>query len=155
MPNIKTLHNHNLIDLVSEEQLFEAADLNGIGITEALVPGVVLSIPQQIKSVDRKIVKGGKQRTLKAIPGQSWIDIALQEAGDESRIFDIIDLNGASITEDIDLSKILMVPAVEPEKQKIVSVLTSRNPSSMYYGTGDPAPEGIEFWIIETDFIVS
>ncbi|MBT1702965.1 hypothetical protein [Chryseosolibacter indicus] len=157
MQTIKVLYGNVLSDLVSEDQLFEAADLNGIGITEVLVPGVTLSIPDQqpARLNDETLPKAVKQRTAQAVAGQTWIDLAMQEVGDESRLFELCDLNDASITEEVEAGRVIQAMRVEQDKQNIVNVLRPLKPSSMYYKVGDPAPEGIEYWAIELDFIVS
>jgi hypothetical protein len=94
--------------------------------------------------------------------GQTLVDIALQELGDATRVFEIADLNGIGITADLVAGSTLLVPDYAREKRGIVQVFT--NPSNMPASAetvqldagGVVVPqEGIEFWAVETDFIVS
>lgn len=154
---IRVLNGHELADLVGEDQIFEAADLNGIGITEALVPGVTLTIPKQPAP---QLTLERRQRTSRAavkrvVAGQTWVDIVLQELGDELRLFELCDLNDAGITDDLAPSTVVQAPEADASKATVVNTLRARKPASIHYGTGDAQPEGIEFWAIEFDFVVS
>jgi hypothetical protein len=157
MLSTKILHGQSLSDLADEEKLFEAADLNGIGITDALVPGVIISVPAKVvkKTANQPLAKKITSPKVKAIAGQTWIDLTIQQLGDEERIFELCDLNSAGITDL--LAAGTEIESLEPDakRKKVVNALQSRKPSSLYYGTGNPAPEGIEYWAIELDFIVS
>lgn len=157
MQAIKILNGHDLSMLVSEEQQFEAADLNNIGITDALVPGVVLTIPTQkrIPVQAEALTKAQQKKSVRVKPGQTWIDLTLEQTGDEEKVFDVCDLNGAGITEEVTPGVIINAMEPEVEKKRIVNSLATVNTSSMYFATGNPAPEGIEYWAIEIDFVVS
>jgi len=91
-------------------------------------------------------------QTIKAQPGQTWVDLALQYVGDEERMFELCDLNGFGITDEIEPGVLLQCPDSDPKKRSIVNVL--KVCSSMFFGVGNPAPEGIEYEAIELDFIV-
>lgn len=158
MQSIKVLNGHTLSDLVREHQLFDAADLNGVSITEALVPGVILSVPDQTNpdlNKERAIVKKAPERVVKSVAGQVWIDMTLQECGDESKLFDLCDLNNVGITDELVSSTVIKTLPIDNVNLAVISALNGRKPSSIFFGVGNPAPEGIEYWAIELDFIVS
>lgn len=157
MQDIKVLYGHELADLTQEELLFEAADINGIGITDALTPGVVISVPDPIVSKSKSKIESTvvKSNSVKAIAGQVWVDLVLQQLGDEERIFELCDLNDAGITDDIIAGTVVEAPVEEAERRRLVNVMKRIKPASLYYGVGDPEPEGIEYWAIEIDFMVS
>jgi hypothetical protein len=155
MQSIKVLSGHELADLADEELVFAIADINGIGITDALVPGVTLLVPEKKEAITKRIVVKPQPKTVTAIAGQTWIDIALQETGDEERLFELADLNLVGVTDDITPGSKLISANANGDKQGIVNVFIQRKPSSLHYSTGNPAPEGIEYWAIEYDFKVS
>lgn len=157
MQAIEVLYNHTLADLTDEDQIFEAADLNGIGITDALTPGVTLLVPTASrKSLTKELAQQPvKKETVTALPGQNWIDLVLQQTGDESKLFDFIDLNSAGITDDVQAGSTYNSMLPEAERLAVVKAITKRKPSSVFIGIDNPAPEGIEYWAIELDFIVS
>jgi hypothetical protein len=94
-------------------------------------------------------------RVIKALPGQTWVDIVFQELGDEERIFELCDLFNAGITDDIDLAMLMTMPDFDSRKKRIVQILRELKPSSEFYGVQDPEPGGIDFWAVEINFIVS
>jgi hypothetical protein len=93
--------------------------------------------------------------TTKTVAGQTWIDMCLQTFGDEIRLFDLCDLNNAGITDDLPDGSEIQIAEPDLDKILITSLLNTLKPSSLYYGTGNPAPGGIEYWAIEIDFEVS
>ena len=89
---------------------------------------------------------------IKVLNNQSLFDIALQATGSIEAVFDIAALNGIDITDDLPVGIPLIVPKVV--NRQIVE----------YYRVNGIIPataletemnEGIEFWAIEYDFIVS
>jgi hypothetical protein len=159
MPLTKVLYGQELSDLCRDENLFAAADLNGIGITDILAPGNILSLPEEndffqgLPEVRNRLSAVLAQ---KSVAGQTWSDIVIQELGDESYLFDLADSNQVGITDDLAPSTKLNIPTVSNlSKQSIVSLLRDRKPCSLYYGAGNPAPQGIEYWGIEIDFVVN
>ena len=90
---------------------------------------------------------------------QSVLDIALQHCGSLEAAFDLAQCNDISLTDDLAAGQTLTVP--EPTDTAM----------AQYYGVNDLQPataitqaeindtlnigEGIEFWAIEYDFIVS
>lgn len=161
MPTIKALNGSNLADFVSDDRLFDMADLNDLGITDDLTPGVMLSLPNgvtQANLYDEVMPLSPSPVITKALNGQTWVDLVLQELGDEMRLFELCDLNDAGITDDLLAGAVIDCPDYESVKRNIVSTLRASKPASASYltlGPGEPLEEGIEFWAIEYDFIVS
>lgn len=158
MPLTKVLNGQSLSDLTKDMLLFEAADLNGIGITDVLTPGVLLSVPEQApaKLFKESIPVTVKPETVRSLYGQAWIDIALQQLGTEDRLFELCDLNNAGITDELPANTIINSPEVEARLKRTVAVLKEKKPSSIkVLAPGGEEEEGIEFWAIELDFIVS
>src|SRR4051812_40713019 len=92
--------------------------------------------------------------------GQTWLDIALQELGDMERNIELARLNGRAITDDLQAGEELIVPDFDTEKRSIVQLFrnaANRPASSDTFVAADPDSngEGIEFWAIEYDFVVS
>lgn len=161
MQTIKILNGHELSDIVDEEKLFEAADINGISITDALVPGVVITVPTPAKKNLQKealIQPGAQQITARSLAGQTWVDLALQQLGDEERLFELCDLNNAGITDQLAAGTVVIATAYEVDKKTTVYALKANKPASSESLTasgGEVVEEGIEFWAIEFDFVVS
>jgi len=158
MPITKVLYGQDLSDLVDEEKIFEAADLNGISITDVLTPGVFLIVPTSTpKKLQNEIVSQVvKPVTVKSFEGQTWVDLVLQQLGDEERLFEMCDKNNAGITDDLAPGSVIQSPDFEPEKKAIVNALTKVKPASNnVVVAGEDVEEGIEFWAIEYEFIVS
>lgn len=90
---------------------------------------------------------------------QRLIDIALQELGDTERVFELAQLNGISITDELQPGTVLQVPTADNSKTGIVRVLTQggKAPASADNETEDPIlpPGGIGFMQLENNFIVS
>ncbi|MFL5747213.1 MAG: hypothetical protein ACJ751_21240 [Niastella sp.] len=93
--------------------------------------------------------------------GQTWLDIALQELGDMERAIELAQLNGRAITDDLQAGEALLVPDFDQEKRSIIQLFrnTANRPASGdTFNAAEPGStgnEGIEFWAIENDFIVS
>jgi hypothetical protein len=91
--------------------------------------------------------------------GQTWLDIAMQELGDIERTIELAQLNGRSITDALEAGEILNVPDFDTSRRSIVQLFrnNANKPASgdnMIADTGTVG-EGIEFWAIENDFVVS
>ena len=153
----KVIEGNELGDFGGDDALFELADLNGIGITEILTAGITLSVTEP-KSVEleRLIVTPDKQLT-RSLAGQAWIDMCMQEIGNEERLFDLADLNDVSITDDIAAGTAIL--SIAEARKEIVRVLQRVKPASRIRPENDTDTgeimEGIEFWAIEFDFVVS
>lgn len=84
-------------------------------------------------------------------PGQTLLDIALQELGDVSRANEIAIMNGISITDDLQPGTSLLLPDPSGVARFIFNLFKDRGniPASAII-----KEEGIEFWAIEKDFVV-
>jgi hypothetical protein len=157
--DVTVRYNDSLATLCGEELLFEAADLNGIGITDALVPGVQLSLPTAAvtPAITSEFITRAEavSNLVTVLPGQTWADMVIQQLGDEERLFELVDLNGVGITNDLVPGTTITSAKTATNKASIVKALALRKPGSLFRGIDDAAPEGIEYWAIEVDFIVS
>ena len=92
--------------------------------------------------------------------GQTWLDLALQELGDMERAIELAQLNNRAITDDLQAGEELLVPDFDSEKRSIIQLFrnkANRPASGDTFIAADPGSdgEGIEFWAIENDFVVS
>jgi hypothetical protein len=93
--------------------------------------------------------------------GQTWLDIALQELGDVERVVELVMLNGRSLTDNLQAGEVLTVPDFDATKRRLVKLFVNaaNKPASGDSFTAQDntvsAGEGIEFWAIENDFVVS
>ncbi|MGN6604570.1 MAG: LysM peptidoglycan-binding domain-containing protein [Ginsengibacter sp.] len=94
-------------------------------------------------------------RTITVSEGQTLLDIAMQYCGDASVLFDIADLNGLEVTDDLVPGQQLLVPDAEIDKQAVADAFSDGIIPSSTDDNIIPVDEGIEFWAIEDDFIVS
>jgi len=84
-------------------------------------------------------------------------DIALQAFGSAESVFDIAEANNISITEDLNAGQILKIPASSAFVQRRVAEYYAVNgiiPATAITNENQIA-EGIGFWAIEYDFIIS
>jgi len=158
MPNIRVIDGHELVNLVNEDDLFDAADLNGISITDDLIPGTFITVTTLAKpKLTNEIIDSpAKVLKVRAEAGQTLTDLTLQQLGDEERLFEMADSNGVSITDDVPIGTEITYPTIALDKKKIATVLqTSKPASEVVVSSGEETQEGIEYWTTEQDFIVS
>ncbi len=86
---------------------------------------------------------------------QVTMDIAIQYAGTAESLFDLCNLNGIGITDDVAAGTLLMVPDVAEIKPYTFLKLRGVKPVTILLNDGQLVGEGIEFWGIEFDFIVN
>lgn len=89
----------------------------------------------------------------KVLDGQSTLDIAIQTGGSVESVFDLAIQNGLSITDSLSPSQMLINPVVSNALVLAYYQLKGLTPATDI-GEGE-IEEGIEFWYIEHDFIVS
>jgi hypothetical protein len=92
--------------------------------------------------------------------GQTWLDIAMQELGDMERAMELALLNDRSITDELQAGEELIVPDYDLEKRSIIQLFrnaANKPASSDTFSAAEPdtTGEGIEFWALENDFVVS
>lgn len=91
---------------------------------------------------------------------QSLPDIAVQETGSLEGVFELAELAGLSITDELAAGMSLPVPLTPVDRQVTDYYDAHRITPATAITSGDTAGgelimEGIEFWGIEYDFIVS
>jgi hypothetical protein len=82
---------------------------------------------------------------------QTLLDIAIQELGDASRANEIAVMNGMSITDDLQPGAVLLIPEIARIFKFLANIFKDRGntPASAII-----VEEGIEFWLLEKDFVV-
>lgn len=95
------------------------------------------------------------QNTNKAQQGQSFIDMVYQGTGGFEGIVDAAVLNGKSITEDITIGENILVG--ETTNNSIKNILQRKNPATaiQHKEARTKKLEGIDYWVIQSDFIIS
>jgi len=90
---------------------------------------------------------------------QSLLDVSVHRLGSEEALFDLCERNGLSITDELQAGEPLTMPEQADKKTaelfdrngyKPATAITTEEINTI---TGDG--EGIEFWFIEYDFVVS
>lgn len=91
------------------------------------------------------------------LPGQTLIDIAVQELGDASRVFELAVLNELGITDELAIGSVLVIPEAAIDKRSLVQMFNERflAPASADV-TGDviSRDSGIDYDAIEIDFMI-
>lgn len=99
------------------------------------------------------------QKLIKPLPGQALIDIVIQELGDAERLFEVALLNNRGITDQLTTEDSILVPEYALDKKSIVKIFTepfNKPASQKEYAEGEePILEGIDYWAVNLDFIVS
>lgn len=156
----------NLFDVVvskygSMEALFDVAELNGVGVTGELAPGAMVDCDESITIASGTI----KIPTAIAMPydsdlaepGQSIFDMTVQLYGDIEGLFDLTEKNGLPLTGE--LKPGTLVKANTPADKNMRNILKAQQikPATIVNAAeaAEITPEGIGYWAIEIDFIIS
>jgi hypothetical protein len=86
---------------------------------------------------------------------QTLLDISVQTAGTLDSLFELASLNGMGITDELVAGQTLTAPAVALFEVADYFRKYKLYPASATTPLSALLPEGIEFWSIEFDFIVS
>lgn len=92
---------------------------------------------------------------------QSLLDMVIQECGSLDSIFSLAERNNMAITDDLPAGKELEYALEDITQKQVVISLANRGIqpataiSSELLANGELLLEGVEFWGIEYDFIVS
>jgi len=86
--------------------------------------------------------------------GQSLFDVAVQHCGSTSAVFDIAVLNGLSITDKLLPGTTLLIPAPVDSGLVQYVLINGFIPATDLTEAGE-IPDGIDYWAIGIDFIVS
>lgn len=84
------------------------------------------------------------------------MDIAMQECGDVSAMYEIANLNGRTLTDDLVVGETLIVPEIVNEE--IVTLFESNYRKPACWEDPDDSEingEGLEYWAIELDFVIT
>jgi hypothetical protein len=94
-------------------------------------------------------------KTVKILAGQTMADIAVQELGDVSRVFEISELNDKPITEELMPGSYLTLPVAATDKRYLTQLFSdpANKPASACDAEAG-ALEGIDYWALEIDFVV-
>jgi len=89
------------------------------------------------------------------LEGQSLFDIAIQECGSVEAVTAIAVLNDISVTDDLQVGQLLQIPM--PVNKQVAKYYKSHNLKPATAGNLDftNKDEGIGYWRIGIDFIVS
>ena len=94
-------------------------------------------------------------KTVEVLEGQTLIDLAMQELGDASRLFELSELNAMLPSDDLVAGQIIQVPEPTEEKREIVKALKYRKPATKNEILEEQLKEGIGYWAIGINFKVS
>ena len=95
-------------------------------------------------------------RTITVLHRQTFLDIAMQHAGSAEEAFAIAARAGVSVTEQLEAGTVLPAPlVVYPDIVEFLRVERAAPATGDEYTSEGEAEEGIDFWAIEEDFIVS
>lgn len=97
------------------------------------------------------------EKSVQVIIEQSLLDIAIQQCGDATAVFDLAVLNGLSITEDLHTGQLIVSDAVLDAD--VARYYSERNikPTTGFSDEDKiltEKNEGIGYWAIGVDFIV-
>ncbi|MBS2099197.1 LysM peptidoglycan-binding domain-containing protein [Carboxylicivirga linearis] len=171
--------------LGSPEAAFVLAMENGLSLTDELSPGYSLELPEEwnskvvdyfrkanmvpatfaenasLQNENIEVIYWSnelkRQTGVHVSEKQSLFDVAIQKGGSFESVMELASLNGLSITDSLTPGQQLELPTVIDND--IVSYYSSKGivPETASSETEDSIPvlEGIDYWAIEVDFIVS
>lgn len=163
---IKILPGMNMLDAAiasggSMEDLFAMALLNGLAVTEDLTAGTILQgTGNNYQVVSLGTLAERNTNVVKVKNGQTLFDLAIQESGSMEDAFALAVLNGLPLSEELETGTPLNYLSLAADK-KIRKQFQDNNwkPASSGLIAGQGAPggqlEGVDYWAIQIDFIVS
>lgn len=90
---------------------------------------------------------------IKVLNNQSLFDVAIQHAGTPEAAFDLALRNGLSIVDELATGAELA--GVEVANKPVENYYSTRRLLPATGVSGEAVEEGIEFWYVEYDFVVS
>jgi hypothetical protein len=159
----ETLFDVAVRDYGHMQGVFQLAKDNGIGMTDELAPGGELEVDESISFKELRGISIALQTVelpneVAAEPYQNMFDIAVQLYGDLSGVFQLAKDNSKDMTTELLPGEVLK-SRKEVINKLIVDYYRGRN---IKPATGlspeeneQLKPEGIDYWAIEVDFIVS
>lgn len=96
-------------------------------------------------------------KTVQVLKGQNLLDLSIQETGTIENVIKIAEANNMSVTDDIVSGFSIIIPDNVEINNKVKNYFESRKikPATDVLAEMVNTGEGIEFWAIETEFIVS
>ena len=93
---------------------------------------------------------------VKVLSRQSVFDLAIQVSGSAESAFELAMLNGLNITDSLTVGSDLITPEIINRIVHNFYTVNQIKPATEYI-INEPQPglEGIEYWAIEIDFVVS
>lgn len=91
---------------------------------------------------------------ISALTGQSLFDLAIQGTGSIEGVFGLAKAAGLSITDELTPGMVIPVPIPLADPQ-VAEYYAARRITPATAITTDVMPEGVEYWGIEFDFIIS
>jgi len=182
---MKTLQGQTIFDLAiqfsgSTEAAFDLAMSNSLNLTDDITPGTDITPTDilnkeiaayylakniQPATLEAQIITGSgspvdiaslilvQNNTLKALSGQSLFDLALQSSGSVEAAFELALMNSIGITDDIVPGINLTVASVV--NKQIADYYKNKGITPATYSVTESGIGGIEYWEIETEFMVS
>lgn len=95
---------------------------------------------------------------IKVLANQSVYDLAIQATGDVANVMIIASVNDISVTDELKAGDVLLIPDTVTPLRAVLGYYTARQlkpATGLMSEAGVPQDEGIEFWYIEQDFVVS
>lgn len=95
-------------------------------------------------------------KTYKIYEQQSWWDISMHQYGTTAYAIDLAVFNNYSPVDDLKPGTMILLPDYKPERLVLISM--NSIPSTGYLNDDEGTinrPEGIDYWAISYDFIVS
>lgn len=92
---------------------------------------------------------------IKVLAMQSLLDVGVQHAGGAEAAFDFALLNGLSLTDDLEPAALLDAAPTFSRPIRDRYATDRLEPATSLAASGTIVEEGIEFWYVEYDLVVS
>lgn len=143
----------------SAEDVFAFCFLNGLGLTDDLAPGAIYQGTGMAYQASSVITNPQiTSKPVNVLPGQTLLDIAMQQLGSVEGVFALALLNQMSITGDLVEGSALDY-SLTPFSLTVLKVYQNNGykPASGLSTAGGAMPvllSGVDYWAIEFDFTV-
>lgn len=135
------------------------ASANGLALTADVTAGQVLVLPEVVFAVPvaTRVTTTAPvmRRSATVKPGQTLPDIAVQYCGSMAAFPALASLNGLNLTDDIAAGAVLFLPDVTDKRTAYIFKAGGYFPAAGRTLTQIGGLEGVDYWGIEFDFIVS
>lgn len=139
---------------------YQIAMLNGISVTDVLQYGSTIKIPNYTNTYtsEKSVNQTSEVYVVTVKQGQSLLDIAVQYCGDAAAAFDIAKINNLTFSSSLEAgTSINLIPSLNEGLSKYFKNgnHTPATAANLKTQIIEPILSGIDYWAIETDFIVS